>query len=160
MFSLHVCLLQLNSVIQLFPIVCVFIVHIVYLYDCTTDPGVYYPLKAHILFYNYLSLFHPFSVTEEILLRLTKYSSEFQKHSASLRRSPRKKSTQKATQRSVLMENSETDDDTTLILSKVNTKFNLINLQGKSFCMCTSTTLLYSFIDIKNYSIIKILLFM
>lgn len=44
-------------------------------------------------------------------MRLTKYSSEFQKPSASLRRSPRKKS-QKATQRSVLMPNSETDDTT------------------------------------------------
>lgn len=110
------------------------------------NPGAYYPLKAHIYFVTIKVYFisPPFSDRRNIIImRLTKYSSEFQKPSASLRRSPRKKS-QKATQRSVLMPNSETDNDTT----KVNTKFNFINLQGKSICMCTRRKRLYFFIVI------------
>lgn len=81
------------------------------------NPGAYYPLKAHIYFVTIKVYFisPPFSDRRNIIImRLTKYSSEFQKPSASLRRSPRKKS-HKATQRSVLMPNSETDNDTTKV---------------------------------------------
>lgn len=73
------------------------------------NPGAYYPLKAHIYFVTIKVYFisPPFSDRRNIIImRLTKYSSEFQK--------PRKKS-QKATQRSVLMPNSETDNDTTKV---------------------------------------------